>query len=55
MQNKCKNWVLENYSHLKFVDRNSKKHLVKFHKSSYYLTENMLTWDAPQLLATTGY
>lgn len=47
------NWVLENYSHLKFVDRNSKKHLMKFQESNSYLMD-MLTWDLPQLLVATN-
>lgn len=49
------NWVVQNYSQLKFVDRNNKHHLVKFQKSNSYLMDNMLTWDLPQLLAATGY
>jgi len=42
------NYVLENYNHLKFVGRNSQKHLVKFQKSNSYLMDNTLTQDLPQ-------
>lgn len=48
------NQVSENYSHVKLVDRNSKKHLVKFQKFNSYLTD-VLTWDLPQLLGAPGH
>lgn len=48
------NQVSENYSHMKLVDRNSKKHLVKFQKFNSYLTD-VLTWDLPQLLGAPGH